>query len=54
MYVLYIIIVSAKEIKQTAKPEQNETRVSGFLSNEYLEPLKTEVMKPGDSVSSLI
>ena len=54
MYVLYAIIVSVKEIKQMAKPKQNENRVSTFLSNEHLEKLKSEAIKTGDSVSSLI
>lgn len=54
MYVLCVIIVSVKEIKQMAKPKQNENRVSTFLSNEHLEQLKTEAIKTGDSVSSLI
>ena len=54
MYVLYAIIVSVKEIKQMAKPKQNENRVSTFLSNEHLEKLKSEATKTGDSVSSLI
>lgn len=54
MYVLCDIIVTVKEIKQMAKPKQNENRVSTFLSNEHLEQLKTEANKTGDSVSSLI
>lgn len=54
MYVLYDIIVSVKEIKQMAKPKQNENRVSTFLSDEHLEKLKHEAIKSGDSISSLI
>lgn len=54
MHVLCAIIVSVKEIKQMAKPKQNENRVSTFLSNEHLEKLKSEATKTGDSVSSLI
>lgn len=54
MYVLCDIIVNVKEIKQMAKPKQNENRVSTFLSNEHLEKLKSEASKTGDSVSSLI
>ena len=51
---LCAIIVSVKEIKQMAKPKQNENRVSTYLSNEHLEKLKSEAIKTGDSVSSLI
>ncbi len=40
--------------KAMAKPKQNENRVSTFLSNEHLEKLKSEALKTGDSVSSLI
>lgn len=40
--------------KAMAKPKQNENRVSTFLSNEHLEKLKSEAIKTGDSVSSLI
>lgn len=47
-------MVLVKEIKQMAKPKQNENRVTTFLSNEHLEQLKTEASKTGDSVSSLI
>ena len=54
MYVLCARIVNVKEIKQMAKPKQNENRVSTFLSNEHLEKLKSEATKTGDSVSSLI
>lgn len=36
------MMVSVKEIKQMAKPKQNENRVSTYLSNEHLEKLKTE------------
>lgn len=54
MYVLCAVMVSVKEIKQMAKPKQNENRVSTFLSGEHLEMLKTEASKSGDSVSSLI
>jgi len=53
-YLLSAIIVSVKEIKLMAKPKQNENRVSTYLSNEHLEKLKTESLKTGDSVSSLI
>ncbi len=54
MYILCGIMVTVKEIKQMAKPKQNENRVSTFLSNEHLEKLKSEATKTGDSVSSLI
>lgn len=54
MYMLNGIMVSVKEIKQMARPKQNENRVSTFLSNERLEQLKSEANKTGDSVSSLI
>ena len=40
--------------KAMSKPKQNENRVSTFLSNEHLEKLKSEAVKSGDSVSSLI
>lgn len=47
-------MVLVKEIKQMAKPKQNENRVTTFLSNEHLGKLKSEATKTGDSVSSLI